>query len=1094
MAIQPRTEYSPPEYFPDRDRTRADFMPHPSTEELEALFSHDPREMLLSERVFAPDETHNLTNQDVSLGDKARLVSRKCCEYPVFQEFARQHGIDPEAPNDTPQSPLNQPERLVEVGATYAANEQRVMRHLANRDFFDSLPDAAIIELCIAKDAADIEGQARLVEVMASNFTLTQQRIRQLRAPEVLHWIRETDPESAQIVDSVAKPDLEDYLMLLETKTAEFEAVQREQRRQQAAREAAEKRAAEARATEASRAAELEVKRLQKETEEADRILDLLTERDGALNAYLLTRKKEPVDTDALIDKEPLHKVLEILDNEYSSPQFQKYLKKLPNSPAPTDDKPNPVGLPMGNKKIPRPTVIFKTDDRNFIAAVGISGQRIDVTAQELAETIALHTSGVTQKLHDIRDSKVAAQDSVQSYLEQLKKGVANASPQQLVAALVTTAALAALSSPLTTHENEPARTANEKALIFKQPEMTANTPPAAANAAPAVPAPVTIAPSELPQVAKAYEALSPDVLITKTTKPAAIIWAREIAMSRTASASAALNAREASLESKPESQRGVQLIDQAALLSLEHITRGKLHKSDVASRSQELSTIMLFARHPDTVYKDLVNQRLHQIKPGDKFEADMARLISTKLLRGNTEYTKAQKRLMGVMLAKAVGASVGENAQHAVLQDLRKKVTMLNPPPKVERAPVNHGHIAYHQVSPQVGYGMSKKARRIYKKILVQAGKKYNVDPNFIAAFYYLEHGHGDTASGTPVDGKGKWRDPPPPYGHGSAYASSSVGASGPGQFMPGTWAAYGVDANGDGIKNKQDLKDAVYGQAKYLAATGGTKGTSEAKLRNAAWHYNHSGTYVQGALNVYYSLKRHQKQANQHVKRLKAHQLRAARATTQEVAPAPAVPPVIIPTAPEAVVSAPEFDAAAVTKAVARGARNIKERAAAVKKKEMVELKKERRKQGKEIAQEALEQLNKFRGRDIEASGEFKKFTHGRSEAWCADFVSWVLRETGNEFKGGPALKNGDIPAVINVVSWFKQKGMHFTPNSEVLEPHPGDIIAFGLSTHIGVVTRVDGDWVEFVAGNASGNAIRKRGLNYKTYGGRLDFGRLK
>jgi murein DD-endopeptidase MepM/ murein hydrolase activator NlpD len=47
---------------------------------------------------------------------------------------------------------------------------------------------------------------------------------------------------------------------------------------------------------------------------------------------------------------------------------------------------------------------------------------------------------------------------------------------------------------------------------------------------------------------------------------------------------------------------------------------------------------------------------------------------------------------------------------------------------------------------------------------------------------------------------------------------ATSSAGAIGPAQFMPGTWEMYGVDANGDGKKDPRDPADAVAAQANYM------------------------------------------------------------------------------------------------------------------------------------------------------------------------------------------------------------------------------------------------------------------------------------
>ena len=50
-----------------------------------------------------------------------------------------------------------------------------------------------------------------------------------------------------------------------------------------------------------------------------------------------------------------------------------------------------------------------------------------------------------------------------------------------------------------------------------------------------------------------------------------------------------------------------------------------------------------------------------------------------------------------------------------------------------------------------------------------------------------------------------------------------SSAGAMGWMQFIPSTWAAYGVDANGDGRKDPYNPVDAICAAARYLRAAGG-------------------------------------------------------------------------------------------------------------------------------------------------------------------------------------------------------------------------------------------------------------------------------
>jgi hypothetical protein len=72
-----------------------------------------------------------------------------------------------------------------------------------------------------------------------------------------------------------------------------------------------------------------------------------------------------------------------------------------------------------------------------------------------------------------------------------------------------------------------------------------------------------------------------------------------------------------------------------------------------------------------------------------------------------------------------------------------------------------------------------------------------------------------------------------------------SYAGAVGWMQFMPATWAAYGVDANADGIEDPYNPVDAICAAARYLRASGGTE-----NLYNAIFAYNHADWYVDEVL----------------------------------------------------------------------------------------------------------------------------------------------------------------------------------------------------------------------------------------------------
>ena len=68
-----------------------------------------------------------------------------------------------------------------------------------------------------------------------------------------------------------------------------------------------------------------------------------------------------------------------------------------------------------------------------------------------------------------------------------------------------------------------------------------------------------------------------------------------------------------------------------------------------------------------------------------------------------------------------------------------------------------------------------------------------------------------------------------------------SSAGAEGWMQFMPSTWASYGVDADGDGTADPNDPHDAIFAAASYLSAAG-----MPADTYDAIYAYNHADWYV--------------------------------------------------------------------------------------------------------------------------------------------------------------------------------------------------------------------------------------------------------
>ena len=76
---------------------------------------------------------------------------------------------------------------------------------------------------------------------------------------------------------------------------------------------------------------------------------------------------------------------------------------------------------------------------------------------------------------------------------------------------------------------------------------------------------------------------------------------------------------------------------------------------------------------------------------------------------------------------------------------------------------------------------------------------------------------------------------------GFGQNMGPSSAGAIGWTQFMPATWAQWGIDANGDGKRDPYTASDAIFSTARYLHASGAPQ-----DWYRALFAYNHADSYV--------------------------------------------------------------------------------------------------------------------------------------------------------------------------------------------------------------------------------------------------------
>jgi membrane-bound lytic murein transglycosylase B len=148
---------------------------------------------------------------------------------------------------------------------------------------------------------------------------------------------------------------------------------------------------------------------------------------------------------------------------------------------------------------------------------------------------------------------------------------------------------------------------------------------------------------------------------------------------------------------------------------------------------------------------------------------------------------------------------------------------------------------------------------------VINAADKSCKLSWQLVAAIGRVESDHGRT-NGNTLDPSGIAQ--PGIYGialdgrHGTTRISDTDAgeydddarfdrAIGPMQFIPSTWSVVGVDADGDGERNPQDIDDAALATAVYLCS-GADDLSTGAGQRSAVFRYNHSASYVDLVLSI--------------------------------------------------------------------------------------------------------------------------------------------------------------------------------------------------------------------------------------------------
>jgi len=115
-------------------------------------------------------------------------------------------------------------------------------------------------------------------------------------------------------------------------------------------------------------------------------------------------------------------------------------------------------------------------------------------------------------------------------------------------------------------------------------------------------------------------------------------------------------------------------------------------------------------------------------------------------------------------------------------------------------------------------------------------------------------------------------------------------------------------------------------------------------------------------------------------------------------------------------------------------------------------------------------------------ETDNSYHKYTMGRSEPWCADFISWVLKEAGVPFTGGN--DGWNIPSVNGVQQFLETNGK-WHPKGQGFEPQPGDIVVYNegkspYPSHVNFILSVDGDGKFTTIGGNEGDKVSQNTHN--------------
>jgi hypothetical protein len=99
--------------------------------------------------------------------------------------------------------------------------------------------------------------------------------------------------------------------------------------------------------------------------------------------------------------------------------------------------------------------------------------------------------------------------------------------------------------------------------------------------------------------------------------------------------------------------------------------------------------------------------------------------------------------------------------------------------------------------------------------------------------------------------------------------------------------------------------------------------------------------------------------------------------------------------------------------------------------------------------------------------------KYSEGVTEPWCADFVSWIMREAGEPLTN-PNSGSWRIPGVATLQDYY-QSIEAFRPYESGYQPKVGDVVLYNdpgiFGQHTNIVIKNDDGALTTVGGNEEG-----------------------